>query len=62
MAVARPAGEFRFGLEVIAGRQRLELDRIEVEALQTTESIRQITSPARVFWRIDKLGKCAYNR
>jgi hypothetical protein len=33
LAVARPDGEFRFGLEAVAGQQWLELDRVEIEAL-----------------------------
>jgi hypothetical protein len=33
VAVARPDGEFRFGLESVPGRQWLELDRVEIEAL-----------------------------
>jgi hypothetical protein len=32
VAVARPNGEFRFGLEAVAGRQWLELDWVEIEA------------------------------
>jgi hypothetical protein len=33
VAVARPDGEFRFGLEAVMGRQWLELARIEIEML-----------------------------
>jgi hypothetical protein len=33
VAIARPDGEFRFGLEAVAGRQWLELDRLEIEPL-----------------------------
>jgi hypothetical protein len=33
VAVVRPDGEFRFGLEAVARRQWLELARIEIEAL-----------------------------
>lgn len=32
-AVARPDGELHFGLEAIPGRQWLDLDRVEIEAL-----------------------------
>lgn len=31
LAIARPDGEFRFGLEVVPGPQWLELDRVEIE-------------------------------
>jgi hypothetical protein len=31
LAIARPEGEFRFGLEAVPGPQWLELDRIEIE-------------------------------
>lgn len=33
LAVARPDGEFRFGLEAVPGPQWLELDRVEIENL-----------------------------
>ena len=33
LAVARPDGEFRFGLEAVPGRQWLELDQVEIEEL-----------------------------
>jgi hypothetical protein len=33
LAVARPDGEFRFGLERVPGRQWLELDRVQIEPL-----------------------------
>jgi hypothetical protein len=33
LAVARPDGEFRFGLEAVPERQWLELERVEIEAL-----------------------------
>jgi hypothetical protein len=33
LAVARPDGEFRFGLEEAPGRQWLELDQVEIESL-----------------------------
>jgi hypothetical protein len=33
LAIARPDGEFRFGLEAVEGQQWLELDRVEIEAL-----------------------------
>jgi hypothetical protein len=33
VAVARPDGEFRFGLEALPGEQWLELERIEIEVL-----------------------------
>jgi hypothetical protein len=33
LAVARPDGEFRFGLEAAPGRQWLELNRVEIEPL-----------------------------
>jgi hypothetical protein len=33
VAVARPDGQFRFGLEAAPGRQWLELSRVEIEAL-----------------------------
>ena len=33
LAVARPDGEFRFGLEAVPGRQWLELDQVEIEML-----------------------------
>lgn len=32
-AVARPSGEFRFGLEEVPGRQWLELDQVQIEEL-----------------------------
>jgi hypothetical protein len=32
VAVARPDGAFRFGLEAVPGRQWLELDRVAIEA------------------------------
>lgn len=33
IAVARPDGEYRFGLEPVPGRQWLELDHVEIESL-----------------------------
>lgn len=33
VAVARPSGEFRFGLEEVPGRQWLELDQVQIEKL-----------------------------
>jgi hypothetical protein len=33
VAVARPSGDFRFGLEEVPGRQWLELDQVQIEQL-----------------------------